>query len=100
MGEGNQRYPKRTTRYESGQLELMSRPKAAIEPAWDDKADARAELPQLSRTATLDDPLTTSVLAEISRRSLTLEVSAEQIDEAMELEPDDLLGAPARHAQS
>jgi len=44
-------------------------------------------LPVMPRTTTLDDPLTTSLLAEVARRSKTIEVSQEQIDEAMELEP-------------
>ena len=43
----------------------------------------------ISRTATLDDPLTTSLLAEVTRRSRTIEVSPEQIDEAMDIEPGD-----------
>lgn len=40
----------------------------------------------ISRTATLDDPLTTSLLAEVARRSKTIEVSTEQIDEATDLD--------------
>src|SRR5579859_4695069 len=35
-----------------------------------------------ARTTTLDDPMTTSLLAEISRRSRTIEVAPEQIEEA------------------
>jgi hypothetical protein len=46
--------------------------------------------PLMSRTATVDDPLTTSVLAEVTRRSRTVEVAAEQIDEAMDLEVAEL----------
>jgi hypothetical protein len=38
----------------------------------------------LARTTTLDDPLTTSLLAEVARRSQTIEVSPEQIDEAID----------------
>jgi hypothetical protein len=49
----------------------------------------RPGAPLISRTATLDDPLTTSLLAEVARQSRTIEVSAEQIDEAMDLEPGD-----------
>ena len=45
--------------------------------------------PLTSRTVTLDDPLTTSLLAEISRRSRTIEVTADQIAEAQAIEPDD-----------
>jgi len=49
--------------------------------------DHNAPLPLMSRTATLDDPLTTSLLAEISRRSRTIEVSADQIAEAQAIAP-------------
>jgi hypothetical protein len=45
--------------------------------------------PLMSRTSTLADPLTTSLLAEISRRSRTIEVSADQIAEAQAIEPAD-----------
>jgi hypothetical protein len=40
-----------------------------------------APQPQLtSRTTTLDDPLTTSLLAEVTRRTPTVDVSADQIE--------------------
>jgi hypothetical protein len=50
--------------------------------------------PLTSRTVTVDDPLTTSLLAEISRRPTTVDVSPEQIDEVHDLaagerDPDD-----------
>lgn len=38
----------------------------------------------ISRTATLDDPLTTSLLAEVTRRSRTIEVAPEQVNEAVD----------------
>jgi len=46
--------------------------------------------PLTSRTTTLDDPLTTSLLAEIARRPSTLEMSPAQIAEARAKVP----GAP------
>jgi hypothetical protein len=46
--------------------------------------------PLVSRTATLDDPLTTSLLAEITRRSRTIDVSPDQIAEAVDLDPAEL----------
>lgn len=46
--------------------------------------------PLTSRTATLDDPLTTSLLAEIARRPSTVEMSAAQLAEARAMAP----GAP------
>lgn len=42
------------------------------------------DVPLASRTATLDDPLTTSLLAEVTRRSLTREISPEQLLEVLE----------------
>lgn len=50
--------------------------------------------PLTSRTATVDDPLTTSLLAEIARRPSTVEVSPEQLAEIMDIargdrDPDD-----------
>jgi hypothetical protein len=46
--------------------------------------------PLTSRTATLDDPLTTSLLAEIARRPSTVEMSPAQLAEARAMTP----GAP------
>jgi hypothetical protein len=43
--------------------------------------------PLTSRTATLDDPLTTSLLAEIARRPSTVEMSPAQLAEARALAP-------------
>jgi len=45
---------------------------------------AAEALPAFGRTATLDDPLTTSLLAEVARRSKTIDVAPEQIDEAID----------------
>jgi hypothetical protein len=50
-------------------------------------ATGASERPTIPRTATLDDPLTTSLLAEVARRSRTIEVEPEQIAEAVDLEP-------------
>jgi hypothetical protein len=61
---------------------------AALRTAPSESQKPGADL-LISRTATLDDPLTTSLLAEVARRSSTIEVSAEQIDEAIDLAPGD-----------
>lgn len=45
----------------------------------------------ISRTATLDDPLTTSLLAEVTRRSKTSEVAPEQVNDAMDKAMDEAL---------
>jgi hypothetical protein len=63
----------------------------AIKPARMPKGSST---PLTSRTATLDDPLTTSLLAEISRHPATVDVLPEQIAEAMDIargdrDPDD-----------
>lgn len=64
----------------------------------------------ISRTATVDDPLTTSLLAEVTRQSMTVEMSAQQLDEAVkiatsaELDPPALpappVGGPAKPADA
>ncbi|HEX3475055.1 MAG TPA: hypothetical protein VHT91_08440 [Kofleriaceae bacterium] len=48
----------------------------------------KASIPPLtSRTTTLDDPLTTSLLAEIARRPSTVEMSPAQLAEARAMAP-------------
>lgn len=90
MGEGDKRQSKRVVRYDSRDLARISKQHAPSEAEWDEKvasgAPKNAEAALISRTATLDDPLTTSLLAEVARRSMTIEVSPDQIDEATELE--------------
>jgi len=44
--------------------------------------------PLTSRTATLDDPLTTSLLAEIARRPATVEMSPAELAAARAMAPD------------
>jgi hypothetical protein len=94
MGEVDKRNPRRSVKYDSRDLARLSRPHVATEAEWDEKVAAStlkvSDVQPVARTATLDDPLTTSLLAEIARRSRTIEVSPEQIDEAVDLEP----GAP------
>src|SRR3954471_4007222 len=50
-----------------------------------------------SRTATLDDPLTTSLLAEIARRPSTVEMTPAQLAAARAMAPG---GPEPEHAQS
>ena len=40
-------------------------------------------VPSTSRTMTLDDPLTTQILAEVAKRNVTIELSPQQLEEAM-----------------
>lgn len=91
MGDGDKRAPKRVVRYDSRELARISRRHVPTEAEWDEKVASGApkdvEAALISRTATLDDPLTTSLLAEVARRSMTIDVSPDQIDEVTELEP-------------
>ena len=91
MGEGDKRQSKRVVRFDSRELARLSRQQAPSEAEWDEKVASGApkdvDAALRSRTATLDDPLTTSLLAEVARRTSTIEVSPDQIDEATELEP-------------
>jgi hypothetical protein len=99
MGEGDQRNSKRTEKLDSRELKRLSA-LSARDAAVGSDASA-AELPSLGRTATLDDPLTTSLLAEVARRSQTIEVSNDQIAEALELAAGDREpGDPATGATS
>jgi|GEM_PF-5142576 len=91
MGEGDKRQSKRVVRYDSRELARLSKQQVPSEAEWDEKVASGApkdvDAALISRTATLDDPLTTSLLAEVARRSMTIEVSPDQIDEATELAP-------------
>jgi len=98
MGEGDKRCPPRFAKVVSrGPARRTAVAPAApkvgtAEATPRDLATGTQEVPSaplMSRTATLDDPLTTSLLAEVTRRSRTIEVSAEQIDEAKDLEVSD-----------
>jgi hypothetical protein len=60
--------------------------RAAVKPARMPKSSV-APAPELSsRTTTLDDPMTTSLLAEASRQRSTIEIRPEDIDEAIAAE--------------
>lgn len=113
MGEGDQRSPKPAAHYLRRVLVRPSQPPAQGTPGEPDQeasaapsgctgtpsaegtpttppsmagAPSALDLP-LPRTKTLDDPLTTSLLAEVARRSRTIEVSPDQIADAMDAEP-------------
>jgi hypothetical protein len=95
MGEGDKRH-------KAGESAPTSEELDGAEPA-DGRAPpdaprhavpaAERDAPRVARTTTLDDPLTTSLLAEVARRSRTIDVSPEQITEAMDLEPGDRAAA-------
>jgi len=99
MGEGDKRSPPRFAKVVSrdparrAAIAAAAAPKPGVTEAKPrDLATGTQEVPSsplMSRTATLDDPLTTSLLAEVARRTKTIEVAAEQIDEAQDLEVSD-----------
>jgi hypothetical protein len=94
MGEGDQRRSRRTARYDSRELARLSKKHTATEAEWDERVASgtpkASDSPLVSRTETVDDPLTTSLLAEVARRSKTIDVSPEQIDEATDIAPGDV----------
>jgi hypothetical protein len=86
MGEGEQRRSKRTARYDTRELAVLSKKQTPTEADWDEKIAAGSQKLPVAvaispRTTTVDDPLTTRILAEVARRT-TVEVSPDQIDEA------------------
>jgi len=103
MGAGDKRSHPRFAKLVS--RDLARRAAGAVGPARTGAAEPRTpeakardlaagtqevpSAPLMSRTATLDDPLTTSLLAEVARRTKTIEVSADQIDEAKDIELGD-----------
>ncbi len=99
MGEGDKRHSKRSARFDSRELALLSKKHVRTEREWDEKVAAGTQevpIAQLgSRTTTVDDPFTTSLLAEIAKRSTTIDVSPDQIDEARDLDP----GEPGDHVE-
>ena len=94
MAEPAKRNSRRSAKYDSRELAQLSKKHVATEAEWDEKVAAStlkvSDPLAVTRTATLDDPLTTSLLAEVARRSKTIEVSPDQIHEAIDIEP----GAP------
>src|SRR4051812_41777853 len=98
MGEGEQRRTKRAARYDTRDLAVLSKKQTPSEADWDEKIAAGSQKLPVSpsaRTTTVDDPLTTRILAEVARRSHTVEVSPDQIDEALDASADAATGAMA-----
>ncbi len=91
MGKGDSRPPQQSAATKPADHEPATLAPAA--PAGPGPARMpKASTPPLttSRTATLDDPLTTSLLAEIARRPSTVEMSPAQLAAARAMTP----GAP------
>jgi hypothetical protein len=84
MGEGEQRRSKRNARYDTRELAVLSKKQTPTEADWDEKIAAGSQKLPIAispRTTTVDDPLTTRILAEVARRT-TVEVSPDDIDDA------------------
>src|SRR5690349_14966716 len=88
MGEGDKRRTRRAARFDSRELAVLSKKLSPTQSDWDEKVAAGSQkLPiadLASRTTTVDDPFTTSLLAEVARRSQTLDLAPDQIDEALD----------------
>lgn len=91
MAKGDPRQPQNTaaaTHKPPATDKPVSR--TAVKPARMPKSSvAPATPPSLSsRTTTLDDPMTTSLLAEVSRHRSTIEIRPEDIDEVLAAEAE------------
>lgn len=110
MGIGD-RHSRRTTRFDSRELakltskdvpdETVPAPNDANKTAAEATLEIVAEEPEQTadqshagqlahraRTSTVHDPFTTGLLAEVARRSKTIEVSPEMVEEATANEPE------------
>jgi hypothetical protein len=80
------RHLRQTKRFDSSELATLSKqPIDELPPA---EPEVEEVIALRARTATLHDPLTTELLAEVARRSKTMEVTAEMVDEATALGAD------------
>jgi hypothetical protein len=91
MGDGD-KHARQTARFDSRKLAELTKQHVPAETGSDDHGVPGTPKPgplAMPRTTTLDDPFTTSLLAEVARRSKTIEVSPAQVDEAMNRDPGD-----------
>ena len=91
MGDRD-KHARQTARFDSRKLAELTKTHIPAEAGSDDHGvpgTPKREPLAMPRTTTLDDPLTTSLLAEVARRSRTIEISPAQIDEAMNRDPSD-----------
>jgi hypothetical protein len=98
-GGDNKRAQKVTKRLDAAKLANLTRKTAATTPPPARAAAATTPPPEpppaMPRTMTVEDPMTTQLLAEVARRSETLDFDDAVIDEA--LAPIDKDAAAARH---
>jgi hypothetical protein len=92
MGKRDDSSPRATREFDTARLAALTKqplpdrrpPKAHDQPVEDPIFDESSDPISLGRTATLDDPMTTGLLAEVARRSQTAEFDEEQIKELLE----------------
>jgi len=93
MGSGDdKRHSRSTVRFDSEQLAKLTREAKAADPAPADAASAASTavaasaelLPATSRAATLHDPMTMALLAEVARNSKTVDFDPERIAELVD----------------
>jgi hypothetical protein len=89
MGSGEHKRPQRSTkRLEADQLANLTRKATAtVPPPVQRKVPTtppRPSGPTMARAMTLEDPLTTQLLAEVARRAETRDFNDDVIDEALQ----------------
>ena len=92
MARGNDRHSRPTHPVDVQRLAKLAEeatPEPDAEVFFED-LDDKPPPPQssMSRAVTLHDPLTTSLLAEVARRTRTVELDPEEVDEAKQAEPE------------
>jgi hypothetical protein len=100
-GEHNRSRRSTTKRFDSKQLAAGTRKQAALGTTPPQRAARTAPHvgPLLPRALTVEDPLTTQLLAEVARRSETLDFDDKVIDEVVATldKPDVVAAAPHPH---
>ena len=95
MGKRDDTKPRRTREFDSARLAALTKenlPDSEVQqiaaPAQEAAEDAAEDAPEpepisLGRATTLDDPMTTGLLAEVARRSQTTDFDEELIKEVL-----------------
>jgi len=91
MGKRDDIRGRSTREFDSARLAALTRkpkpePQAEAKPDGDDREVQQIDAPPeiaLTRAATLDDPMTTGLLAEVARRSQTADFDEELIKEVL-----------------
>jgi hypothetical protein len=84
MGKPDDRAPRITREFDTGKLAVLTKqplPDDQVQQR-DDEQDDSAPI-AIGRTETIDDPMTTGLLAEVARRSQTVDFDEESIKEVL-----------------